>query len=75
MEMTNQQLAVEVQRIDELTQAEQIALRKVLAAKREDDLGFKVYQDVANRTEGCPRQQIDHNLETVEPPTIELVMK
>lgn len=68
--MTDAELKDIADHEDELTQAEQLALRAVAGAKLGTDLGFKRYQDLVDRTEGKPRQTIDTNVTQSEPPTI-----
>ena len=75
LELTNEELAEWVQRMDELTQAEQIALRRVLDSKKDSEKAFRAYQDIANRTEGMPRQQVDQTVQMYEPPTINVTVK
>jgi hypothetical protein len=75
LELTNEELAEWVQRMDELTQAEQIALRRVLESKKDSEKAFRSYQDIANRTEGMPRQQVDQTVQMYEPPTINVTVK
>lgn len=75
LELTNEELAEWVQRMDELTQAEQIALRRVLESKKDGEKAFRAYQDIANRTEGMPRQQVDQTVQMYEPPTINVTVK
>lgn len=73
--MTDQEINDWIEEHQPLSQAEQIALQKVQKAKHDSDIGFKTYVDVANRTEGMPRQQIDQNIETYQPPQIALEIK
>lgn len=75
LEMTNEELAEIVANSKDLTQAEYMALQQVLDAKKQTERGFKIYQDVANRTEGSPRQQIDTNITQSEPPHITIDFK
>lgn len=75
LELTNEEIEEWVQRMDELTQAEQIALRRVLESKKSSEKAFRSYQDIANRTEGMPRQQVDQTVQMYEPPTINVTVK
>lgn len=73
--MTNKELAVEAARMDDLTQAEQMALRSVMGSKKDTELGFKKFQDLVDRTEGKARQTIDTTVSQTEPPTINVTFK
>ena len=75
LELTNEEIAEWVHRMDELTQAEQIALRRVLESKKYGEKAFRSYQDISNRTEGMPRQQVDQTVQVYEPPTINVTVK
>ena len=73
--MTNSELAQEIQNIDNLTQAEQTALRLIIASKKENELAFRKYQDIADRTEGRAPQTINQNITQTEPPQITITFK
>ncbi len=73
--MTDEEISRWIDEHQPLSQAEQIALQKVQKAKHDSDIGFKTYIDVANRTEGMPRQQIDQTIETYQPPQITVEFK
>lgn len=73
--MTDSEIEEVKEHLDELTQAEKIALKAVLGAEVDTEFGFRKYQDLVDRTEGRPRQTIDANLSQAEPPQITVKFK
>lgn len=73
--MTDSEIEEVKKHLDELTQAEKIALKAVLGAEVDTEFGFRKYQDLVDRTEGRPRQTIDANLSQAEPPQITVKFK
>ena len=43
--------------------------------RMDGEKAFRAYQDIANRTEGMPRQQVDQTVQMYEPPTINVTVK
>lgn len=73
--MTTAQIQDELQCLDQLTQAEKTALMHVVKSQQETDQAFRIYQDIADRTEGKPRISMDATIAQTEPPTINILFK